>query len=161
MLTNAILISSVNKTRKIRVFLILIVLLFSFINFLRGQQDSRYSYSYEDDTEICIFRNVNYNEVWSAAVKTLVADKYTIQSSDKDTGTINAVRLPKIQLIVTEPAYSISLIVEETKNGIKVSGSCDKVGSLIQMDKEEKEKLLERLFDLMAERLYPDLKKSL
>ena len=121
-------------------------------------QDKPWSAEYEKGVGTASFQNVSLDQAWSAAVKTLMMDKYRVTSSEKTSGTLTAERRPAA-------AYNhiLSLFFEEGSSGIKIMASCEplkKAEGLMAFTQQGKamnkahEKIEGKFFEALAAELY-------
>ena len=116
---------------------------------LFGQETQKpYTYTFDKGVGECIFTGVSLDQVWSAAVKTLMGDRFRIVSSEKQSGTIIAEKK-------TFMAYGLTLFFEQKGKDVCVTASVQ--GTI----EEEFTRTVEtEFFDHMAELLYGKVEKK-
>lgn len=98
-----------------------------------------------------IFKEKSYDEVWSAAVKSLMQLKYQVASSDKEGGIISAQKAKGVlnRRVAQEQLENFQVLIEKTESDIKVSCQfTKKAGSMFQSDQSK------YLLAKIAENLY-------
>ena len=124
-----------------------------------------YSYTFVNGVGTCILKGVSLDEVWSAAVKALMGDKFKIVSSEKQSGHMAAERRP-----FAATNYGLTLFFEQKGTDICVTTSIymlpgqqqEGIGGLLRgigakgaAHKEEK-----KFYDRVAALLYGKIEKK-
>lgn len=143
-----------------KTFVVLLICTLMTGGFLICQEASRpYSYKLEKGIGECTFTGVSFDQVWSAALKVLMMEKFRIVSSEKQAGVIKAEKRPHFSW-----NYDLWLQFEQRDDGVYVMASvlpterqqedftvglANKAAGHKAAHKEEK-----KLFDKVAELLY-------
>jgi hypothetical protein len=122
-----------------------------------AQVQKPYSYAFSKGNGECLFTGKSLDEVWSAANRTLLQDKFRVIAVDKQGGTIVAEKRPPWSY-----NYRLSLFIEQAGQDVRVSTSAEPVnireglegaGQLVGQNGAH-EKLERRFYEKMAALLY-------
>jgi hypothetical protein len=141
---------------------------------LFGQETQKpYSYTFDKGVGECIFTGVSLDQVWSAAVKALMQDKFIIVSSDKNMGTMIAEQTPYAGLKkltkTGEPegaqilgGWDITILFEQKGYDVCITASvtAPKGVWLKVRDKKVEYKEEKKFFDKVVELLYGKVEKK-
>jgi hypothetical protein len=114
-----------------------------------GQETQKpYTYTFDKGVGECIFTGVSLDQVWSAAVKTLMQDKFKIVLSDKQSGNITAERRP-----MAAANYDLALFFD-----VCITASVAGLQGI--RDKKAEHKMEKKFFDKVVELLYGKVEKK-
>jgi hypothetical protein len=122
--------------------------------FLFGQETPKpYTYTFDNGVGECIFIGVSLDQLWSAAVKTLMQDKFKIVLSDKQSRNITAERRP-----MAAANYDLTLFFEQRGQDVCITASVAGLQGI--RDKKAEHKLEKNFFDKVTELLYGKVEKK-
>jgi len=123
-----------------------------------------YSYTFDRGVGECVFTGISLDQVWSAAVKALMMDKFKIVSSEKPSGNMAAERRP-----FAAWNYGLTLFFEQRGPDVCVTSSIYKlpgqqqegIGGLLQGvgAKKAEHQAEKKFYDKVAELLYGKVAK--
>jgi len=124
---------------------------------LFGQETQKpFTYTFDKGVGTCTFTGVSLDQVWSAAVKALMGDKFKIVSSEKQSGNLAAERRP-----FASTNYGLQLFFEQRGQDICITSSVyllQGVGGI--SDKTASHKMEKKFFDNVVELLYGKVEKK-
>ena len=134
--------------------LIVVIALGAGAGWLSGQETQKpYSYTFDKGVGECVFTGVSLDQVWSAAVKTLMQDKFKIVLSDKQSGNITAERRP-----MAAANYDLALFFELRGQDVGVTASVAGLQGI--RDKKAEHKMEKKFFDKVAALVYGEVEKK-
>jgi hypothetical protein len=105
-------------------------------------------------TQEFLFVEKTLDEVWNAALKTLLMNKYSTTEVDKAAYVITAKKRPGLgtQILSEGPAesFTVSLLFTQVEKGIEVTISCAVESDPLAANKKQ----IKKLISSMAEQLY-------
>jgi len=81
-------------------------------------QEKPYKYTFKKGVGTCNFTGSNFDDVWSAAAKALMESKFTITTTDKQSGNLLAEHKERPYI-----DYAINLFYEKVDSNIRVTSS--------------------------------------
>jgi hypothetical protein len=116
-------------------------------NVLPGQAVQKpYSYTFDKGAGECVFTGVSLDQVWAAAVKMLMLDKFGPISAEKPSGIINAENHFGMK-------YSLLLFFEQVGPDVRVTSS------MPDTNPGSEEKHEKKFYDKVAELLYGKIER--
>jgi len=123
-----------------------------------------YTYTFDKGVGTCTFKSVSLDQVWSAAVKVLMGNKFKIVSSEKESGNMATERRP-----FASWNYGLTLFFEVQGPDVCVTSSIYKlpgqqqegIGGLLQGAgaKKAEQKEEKKFYDKVVELLYGKVQK--
>jgi len=146
---------------KKRFFIGLMIVIFICLAQYAQTEEKLYKYTFKKGVGTCNFTGSTFDDVWAAAVKALMESKFTITTTDKQSGNLIAEHKewPYID-------YAINLFFEKVDSNIRVTSSIrllkydQGVRGLLQevaLNKEHEE-VEKKIYDKMAKFLYKNEK---